>query len=107
MAKERFYRTKPHVNVAAMSALKQLGLSAVGAQQAVLGYLISDPTDRALVGELLSEVVVRFGPATMFAARASHGQSVLAGRRPDSVNTKCFEHGSTNSERARATLRRF
>jgi len=55
MAKERFYRTKPHVNGGAMLGLAQLGFSALGARQIEQGQAITDPRDRSLVAEILGE----------------------------------------------------
>jgi hypothetical protein len=55
MAKDRFYRTKPHVNAGALDRLKQLGFSGLGAYQIATGQIITDPHDRQVVAELLCD----------------------------------------------------
>ena len=56
MAKEKFERTKPHVNVQSVR-LQQIGISSIGARQALQGQPITDAGDRARVAEVLSAVV--------------------------------------------------
>ena len=53
MAKDRFYRSKPHVNVAARFPLGQLGFSAPGVFQISHGQAVTDPRDRQLAAEIL------------------------------------------------------
>jgi len=55
MAKDRFERTKPHVNVWAMDGLAQLGFSAVGVHQIATGQVVTDPADRALTAGILGD----------------------------------------------------
>jgi hypothetical protein len=55
MAKDVFYRTKPHLNGGGMIQHKQLGFSALGVQQITHHQVITDPHDRGLVAEILGE----------------------------------------------------
>ena len=64
MAKDRFYRTKPHVNGGGMIQLQQLGFSALGVHQIRHQQVITDPQDRGLVAEILMETVSRRGVPT-------------------------------------------
>ena len=51
MAKEKFYRTKPHVNG---GALAQIGFSALGILQITSGQMVTNPQDRDLAAEVLT-----------------------------------------------------
>jgi len=54
MAKEQFQRTKPHVNIARQRwRLQEAGMSLIGIEQLLSGQLISSPSDRALVAEIV------------------------------------------------------
>jgi hypothetical protein len=55
VAKDRFYRTKPHVNVATTRWLAQRGISPLGVHQITHGLVVTNPTDRALVAETMAE----------------------------------------------------
>jgi len=52
MAKEKFDRSKPHVNVASQRLL-QAGLSFAGIEQLLSGQHILNPDDRDLVAEIV------------------------------------------------------
>lgn len=63
MAKDRFYPTKPHVNVA-RQRLRQAGMSTTGVEQLLRGNLVSSPNDRALIAQIVVQatmVVPRVG----------------------------------------------
>jgi hypothetical protein len=55
MAKERFTRTKPHVMFITMNVLARLGCSPLGVLQITRGLVVTDPKDRSLVAEMVSE----------------------------------------------------
>ena len=55
MAKDVFYRYKPHVNGGAMLGLAQLGFSPLGVRQIEHGQPLTHPQDRGLVAQILSE----------------------------------------------------
>jgi hypothetical protein len=55
MAKDRFYRTKPHVNVATTRWLTQRGISPLGVHQITHGLMVTIPADRVLVAEMVAE----------------------------------------------------
>jgi len=89
MAKDRFYRTKPHVNGAVIFGLAQLGFSALGARQIEQGQAITDPRDRGLVAEILgggvrdsaSRTNIQYytiGPAPDGAGRSDPDMVILA-----------------------------
>ena len=61
MAKDQFYRTKPHVNVRAVSSLQQLGMTPIGARQVLNGQLVSNPGDRELLAEMLATLTNQSG----------------------------------------------
>ena len=71
MAKDKFERTKPHVNVWAMNGLAQLGFSAAGVHQIATGQIITDPEDRKLAAEILT------GAAAPLIARALCSNEVI------------------------------
>jgi hypothetical protein len=53
MAKEQFERAKPHLSQA-VGRLQRMGISALGAQQALNGQLVSSSQDRAQLARLIS-----------------------------------------------------
>lgn len=53
MAKEQFERVKPHINQT-VSRLQQLGISSMGARQALNGQSVTSAQDRANLAKLLS-----------------------------------------------------
>jgi hypothetical protein len=62
MAKEKFCRNKPHVNIGSISTLRRLGLTAAGAQQVLSGRLVTNLDDREIVADLLSTLVDQAHP---------------------------------------------
>ena len=54
MAKEKFYRTKPHVNAGVEMRLAHIGFSAAGVWQITSGQMVTDPQDRKLLVEVLT-----------------------------------------------------
>ncbi len=73
MAKDQFYRTKPHVNVRAVSSLQQLGMTPIGARQVLNGQLVSNPGDRELLADML---------ATLTNPSGSDGSAALMKLKP-------------------------
>jgi translation elongation factor EF-Tu-like GTPase len=63
MAKVEFERAKPHVNVATIERLRQIGISQLGAQQLLSGQHVTRLGDRQLVAELV---------AAMFESHSRH-----------------------------------
>ena len=55
MAKDQFYRTKPHVNAGALFGLQKLGFSGLGVFQIANAQVVTDPQDRDLVAAVLTE----------------------------------------------------
>lgn len=55
MAKEHFTRSKPHVTVITMDVLARWGCSPLGVLQITRGLVVTDPKDRMLVAELVTE----------------------------------------------------
>jgi hypothetical protein len=55
MAKEQFTRKKPHVTVITTSVLARRGCSPLGIVQITQGLVVTDPKDRWLVAEMVSE----------------------------------------------------
>lgn len=55
MAKDRFYRSKPHVNVGAILGLQKLGFSGMGVFQIARDQAVSNPSDRKLAAEILDD----------------------------------------------------
>lgn len=55
MAKEQFTRSKPHVLVITMDLLTRWGFSPLGVLQITRGLVVTDPKDRLLVAELVTE----------------------------------------------------
>ena len=55
MAKDRFYRSKPHVNVGAIFGLRKLGLSDLGAIQVANSQPVANPRDRKLAAEVAGD----------------------------------------------------
>jgi hypothetical protein len=55
MAKDRFYRSKPHVNVRAMLGLQKLGFSGLGVFQIARDHAVTNPSDRKLAAEILED----------------------------------------------------
>ena len=53
MAKDKFERTKPHVNVTARKLI-DLGISSTGAYQAARALNVSNPRDRERLAEILA-----------------------------------------------------
>jgi len=58
MAKEKFYRMKPHVNAGARMRLAQIGFSAAGVWQITSGQMVTDPQDRNLLAEVLTTLEI-------------------------------------------------
>ncbi len=61
MAKDRFYRTKPHVNVGTIRRLTQRGISPLGAHQIMHGMVVTNPTDRMRLAETIAETTSEEG----------------------------------------------
>lgn len=54
MAKDKFYRMKPHVYGGARMGLSQIGVSNLGVLQITSGHMVTDPQDRGLMAEVLT-----------------------------------------------------
>jgi hypothetical protein len=54
VAKEKFIRNKPHVNVSVSQWLAGRGFSALGVYQVTRGLVVTSPRDRVLLAELLA-----------------------------------------------------
>ncbi len=56
MAKDVFYRSKPHISAASVNRLRDVGFSFSGAWQIANGHVVTNPSDRALIAEVLRRV---------------------------------------------------
>ena len=71
MAKDRFIRTKPHVNVSTMRWLTQRGFSPLGAHQITRGLTVTNPADRVLVAETMAEQSEHYFTVTIMEGRVA------------------------------------
>jgi hypothetical protein len=53
MAKDQFYRTKPHISVVAINGLRSMGFSGLGVNQIMRAEPLLNPNDRKLAAEIL------------------------------------------------------
>lgn len=55
MAKDRFIRSKPHVNVGTIRRLTRRGFTPLGAHQIAHGLVVTNPADRTRLAEMIAQ----------------------------------------------------